>query len=303
MSVTGHQDYAEGSVYAILRSYEELQKKFPVDNLSCLLVCPTRPENLPEYVRHIACKPFSYLEYNVFVLYSLDDLIETDFALIVQNDGFVLNGNNWREEFLEYDYIGAPLLYMGRAKENGVIEPIVNWEGCLPYYKSVPDDVFIGQNGGFSLRSKKLLGMPRKLDMNVLISHPKKLEMGRQPVALEYDDPNHNEDIILTIIYRKLLESQGIQFAPPKIAAYFAGESVDAIHSTLGVSLDDVFGVHTFGCLVLTHKNALYMQKKMWFYGIDICTNILCKWLNDSGLSIEVPYHFFPQEELEKAGW
>ena len=52
--------------------------------------------------------------------------------LIIQHDGFILNHKAWDNEFLNYDYIGAPVYWMG----NKLIE--------------------VG-NGGFSLRSKKLL--------------------------------------------------------------------------------------------------------------------------------------------------
>lgn len=34
--------------------------------------------------------------------------VETDFAIFCQWDGFAINPNLWTDEFLEYDYIGAP---------------------------------------------------------------------------------------------------------------------------------------------------------------------------------------------------
>jgi ADP-heptose:LPS heptosyltransferase len=53
----------------------------------------------------------------------------TDYVLVIQADGYVLNGKSWLPEFLEYDYVGSPWLYS--------------------------DGKNVG-NGGFSLRSKKL---------------------------------------------------------------------------------------------------------------------------------------------------
>lgn len=41
----------------------------------------------------------------------LNKYIETDYVLIVQYDGFILNPKAWMDEFLEYDYIGAPWWY------------------------------------------------------------------------------------------------------------------------------------------------------------------------------------------------
>ena len=46
-------------------------------------------------------------EYNNFML-KIGEYIESDFALVVQDDGHIVNPNNWSDEFLAYDYIGAP---------------------------------------------------------------------------------------------------------------------------------------------------------------------------------------------------
>jgi len=68
--------------------------------------------------------------YSYFCLKELPKYIETDFCLVVQHDGFIINPDMWSDRFMEYDYIGAP------------------W----------PDN-FVNRvgNGGFSLRSKKFL--------------------------------------------------------------------------------------------------------------------------------------------------
>ena len=61
----------------------------------------------------------------------LDRFIDSDFVLVVQWDGYVLNASRWRDEFLLFDYVGA------------------RW----PHH----DDAYIVGNGGFSLRSRELL--------------------------------------------------------------------------------------------------------------------------------------------------
>jgi ADP-heptose:LPS heptosyltransferase len=71
----------------------------------------------------------SKIEYSKFLMKDLNNYFDTDFALVIQHDGYVLCGDAWNVEFLNYDYIGAPWLY--------------------------PDNRNVG-NGGFSLRSKKL---------------------------------------------------------------------------------------------------------------------------------------------------
>ena len=87
--------------------------------------------------------------YSKFIVYELHKYISTKFALIIQYDGYVKNPEVWRDEFLEYSYIGAP------------------WS--LPsddfsYRDSFGNLVRVG-NGGFSLRSKEFLELPTKLNM------------------------------------------------------------------------------------------------------------------------------------------
>lgn len=67
--------------------------------------------------------------YSRFIIKELADYFDTDYVLVTQHDGWVLDDSAWTDEFLQYDYIGAAWL---------------NNEG--------PN---VG-NGGFSLRSKKL---------------------------------------------------------------------------------------------------------------------------------------------------
>ena len=68
-------------------------------------------------------------EYSHFMIKELYKYFSTDYVLVIQADGYVLNGKSWLSEFLEYDYVGSPWLYS--------------------------DGKNVG-NGGFSLRSKKL---------------------------------------------------------------------------------------------------------------------------------------------------
>jgi len=67
--------------------------------------------------------------YSKFVIKELDKHFDTDFVLICQHDGYVISGESWDEDFLNYDYIGA------------------SW---------LESDGYNVGNGGFSLRSKKL---------------------------------------------------------------------------------------------------------------------------------------------------
>lgn len=69
-------------------------------------------------------------EYSHFMIHTLDQYVDTPHVLIIQYDGFILNPQAWTDEFLQYDYIGAPWWKHGK--------------------------LIVG-NGGFCLRSKKLV--------------------------------------------------------------------------------------------------------------------------------------------------
>jgi hypothetical protein len=75
---------------------------------------------------------------------SLAPLLHTSHVLIVQWDGFVLNPSAWTDEFLDFDYIGAP-------------------------WNHIPEPFSVG-NGGFSLRSLRLL--QALLAPAIVPSHP-----------------------------------------------------------------------------------------------------------------------------------
>lgn len=116
----------------------------------------------------------SRADYSRFVLRGLADHVETSHALLVQWDGFVRDGHRWRAEFLDHDYIGAPWPQHGMA---------------------------VG-NGGFSLRSRRLLQATRTLPDN--------------------DEP---EDVAICRNHRQYLEQQQrLRFAELDVAQCFSYE-------------------------------------------------------------------------------
>lgn len=59
-------------------------------------------------------------EYSHFLIKELHKYFDTKYVLVIQHDGYVLDGNSWLDEFYDYDYIGAPWLYSdGRNVGNG----------------------------------------------------------------------------------------------------------------------------------------------------------------------------------------
>jgi hypothetical protein len=142
-----------------------------------------------------------WMEYNHFIVKRLEEYINTDFVLIVQYDGYVVNPEAWQPEFLHYDYIGAPWL-----------------EGIVG-------------NGGFSLRSKKLLKFIRNCK-DIKDIYP--------------------EDIGLCIKYRKLLEDNGFKFAPRDLADIFSVE---------GKPYHGQFGWHMCGSIKPPRRKPLDLEK------------------------------------------
>jgi tetratricopeptide (TPR) repeat protein len=120
----------------------------------------------------------SRAEYSRFVLKELGRYCRTEYLLLVQWDGYIINADAWRPEFLEYDYIGAPWGWYQDAQRIG--------------------------NGGFSLRSRRLLDA--LLDEGIVDLDPEDEAIGRR--------------------YRTLLESKyGIRFPPEEIAEAFSFET------------------------------------------------------------------------------
>ncbi len=127
--------------------------------------------------------------YSHFMIKDMAQYIETEFVLVVQWDGYVLDPAAWSDSFFQYDYIGA------------------RWG----FY----DDGMTVGNGGFSLRSRKLVDA---ISGDGFVYHQ-----------------GLNEDVAICRTNRRLLEeSFDIRFAPEHVADAFSYEC-------------DAFGAPTFG--------------------------------------------------------
>jgi hypothetical protein len=126
--------------------------------------------------------------YSRFMLGALYGHIRTSHALCIQWDGYVLDAAAWDPAFLRHDYIGAPWPHFRDAHQVG--------------------------NGGFSLRSRKLLEACATLP----------------PVS-------EAEDVAICRVHRPMLEQHfGIGFADVELAGRFAYER--------GVPAGPTFGFH-----------------------------------------------------------
>lgn len=135
--------------------------------------------------------------YSNFILRELVNHIDTSHGLIIQFDGYVINPELWNDEWLNYDYIGAPWWY---DKHN------------------------VG-NGGFSLRSKKLM-----------------------EAVNSFETVLHPEDDFICRLSRITLEQYfDIKFAPVDVAKVF---SYEPNHKREPFN-NDTFGFHGIPKLIL----------------------------------------------------
>jgi uncharacterized protein DUF5672 len=125
--------------------------------------------------------------YSQFMLRGLAQHVRTSHLLVAQWDGFVRDAACWDESFLGFDYIGAP-------------------------WRDAPPQRAVG-NGGFSLRSRRLLHA--LLDPDVTVTHP--------------------EDESICVVNRALLESRhGVRIAPLEVARRFSYERIEPPAPTFG---------------------------------------------------------------------
>lgn len=141
------------------------------------LLSDRKPQHLPAGIAWTSiARLASAADYSTFVLKHLADHVDTAHCLLIQWDGHVLRADRWRDAFLDCDYIGA-------------------------HWPQFADDHDVG-NGGFSLRSRRLLMACQAADFV----------------------PSHPEDLAICRANRAMLEARGIQFASRELADAFSAE-------------------------------------------------------------------------------
>lgn len=136
----------------------------------------------------IQLKPeFNRNDYSVFMMKELVKFIKTDYALVIQYDGFGVNSEFWENKFLEYDYIGSPTHVY-----HPPMRPIMEGTRAIHNF----NDRWYSLGGGFSLRSKKFL------------------EALQDPIVdVEFFDYNTRtfgicEDASIAVLYKNFLEQK-----------------------------------------------------------------------------------------------
>lgn len=141
--------------------------------------------------------------YSEFCVNLLHEYINTDFALIIQTDGFITHPELWLNDFLNYDYIGAAwpdfILHGSNWLEPNIKSAIPNYVG----------------NGGFSLRSKKILKLASQCQKKLI----------------------GPEDVYFCLNNYDFFTRHGIKYAPKSLADKFSKDDWGNVHH-------DCFGFH-----------------------------------------------------------
>ena len=133
----------------------------------------------------------SLADYSRFCLRGMPERVHTPFVLVVQWDGYVVDPSAWHRDFARYDYVGARAPYIAA-------DGSWNW--------------FVG-NGGFSLRSRRLLDALPSLPLI----------------------DGLNEDRLICQAFRGELKKRfKIRFAPDDVADRFSYEQVRTGAATFG---------------------------------------------------------------------
>jgi hypothetical protein len=178
-------------LYETIRAMEYSMREIEFGDV--VLITHRRPLTLPHNIRYSHTSKLDDIDkFNYKMVYELGEHIHTDYVLLVHADGFVVHPESWRDEFLNYDYIGSPW-------------PLPD-EEHHSYYDSRGEICRVGNS--VSLRSKRLLDFPRQANL---------------PWE-RLDDGSYNEDIFLCCKNKNLLEDAGLSFAPIEAAKYFGHE-------------------------------------------------------------------------------
>ena len=178
-----------------------------------------KPAGLPTTIKFEKFRGFentSYKEFSYYCIYKLVEHVETEFMLMIHPDGFVINPGSWTDEFLEWDYIGAPW----PLRDTAFIDPFGNHHR-------------VG-NGGFTLRHRKVLEIPHIEDIP--------FEVNEGDFYKHMNAGAYNEDGNICVHNRHLFEKHGTRFAPVELAARFSHEI--PVPETVGIKKP--FGFHRY---------------------------------------------------------
>ncbi len=156
-----------------------------------LFIASHDPLSSNDFYDFIKIEPFNNVgEWGRFVVFELHKYITTDYIILIHSDGFIVNPQSWDDDFLNYDYIGAP---WPLPKDN------------FSYRDFYGNIIRVGNS--VSIRSRKLLKMPSDLGLEWACDH-------------DY----FHEDGYLCVQNRHIFQAHGIAYAPLSVASKFSHE-------------------------------------------------------------------------------
>jgi hypothetical protein len=196
VTIIGLPEYAYQTSFALKKCLSQASFK-DVKIISCTEMpnCDIPIIKIPNTTRE---------SYSEFLVHGLKDYIDTEFCLTFQQDGFIIDTQYWTDEFLNYDYIGAPWLISEFDLQNIKQNKPFNLVG----------------NGGFSLRSKKYLQDASTIKYNPKVKFQANLSAGELATPEDWFICSHS--------YAKTLEL-GIKYPSVKLAYRFSVEHPSVI--------------------------------------------------------------------------
>ena len=154
-----------------------------LENIDCREIITYSDRPIIDGAKHVPLrKEINLYDYSSIVLKQLWSHVETDHVLVIQYDGMAIRGDLWDDAWLQYDYIGAVWPWPIKGRNMG--------------------------NGGFSLRSRKLIDACRD----------NAIQLG--------GESGQNEDTAICVEFRPYLEEKyGIQYASKEAATKFSTEN------------------------------------------------------------------------------
>jgi hypothetical protein len=182
--------YSSHEVQETIVSLQKCQEG--LDFFEVKLLTHEQPINLPKNIIYEYAPEINHInDFNLYMFKFLGTHVNTAHALYVQAHSWILHPELWDDNWLQYDYIGSPWPY----KEDAYVA----W-GSGKHIRN--------GNGGFSLRSSRIMSIPYDHDLPLL------REQGWT-----------NEDGNICSYYSELMLALDVKYAPVEIAAKFAYEN------------------------------------------------------------------------------
>lgn len=197
----------------LLQIIESMRQKIKLGGVKYFSLIDPKCGSLADFVQIDAVKNLA--EYSGVVIDTVPNYIETKFAMSIHDDGFPINIHNWKPQFLNYDYIGAPW----GAEAN-------------TYPHQYFNNQVEGGNGGFSIRSMKLMRLAQSV-----------MDKITQPMRIRdrIKAGSFHEDGYICYEIRHFLRANDCTFAPYHLGKLFSLET----HLEDGPNdIETVFGFH-----------------------------------------------------------